>query len=1185
MIRARSDRRSASHRAVRTWIGLAACFLVIFSLGHPVRAGAQQDVGYILGTVMDQQGAALSGAQVTITWRSTGLAQTVSTNEAGFYISQPLQVGEYSLKVEKAGFANASVPSLTVDAAARVQENLTLEVGQASTNITVEATSPVMDTTDSTVGNTIDTRDAEQLPVNGRSVLALATLSPGVVSAVGAVSEGFQNRGTAVSAIRISGGAAGVNDNILDGVSNLQDWLGEVAINLKSDAVQEYRIISGVIPAQFGYTSGGVVNMVTRSGSNQIHGDVYEFFRNDVLDAEQSFPRPQFGKQEVRFNNYGGTLGGPILRNRMFLFGNFEGYQFRSALPTYFTLPTSSEEQGDFSDLGQVVNGVCQPINIYDPDNVVGGQRQQFESNGVNNVIPVNRLDPVAVAYARMFYPAPNNAVGGYNSCTHANNYLYALPVVASERQGIIRSDLKISDKDAIMARYAYYFNGTNNGTNAGGLPGLYSHRNDDLQTQSSVLSETHIFAPTFLNDIRIGMMRSDFPFQAASAYQNVAGQIGLPNSTNILIPQMSNGVVAPNIVLGFRASTSIELTDDITLTRGMHALHVGGIVRWTEGYNDQTASSESGNFTFSGDTTAEGNDTTVLAGTGSQYAGYLLGEVTGASQLVQEGSAYRRLLFAGYVQDDWRVSARLTLNLGLRYDMQTQAVEKKDGLENFDITQQNPTNPLFMGLIEYAGYGGYGRNFVKENYGDYGPRLGFAYALDAKNKSVLRGGLAIYYPSTANYSYDLSSGNPAGYTSMTTSWSANTAHGYLFHLADGLPGPWDQPLGAKGGPNAFLGQPAAYIDPVAKDPSSQVFNMTISRQLPYDLVVDASYTGNHGNHFENYSPNLNFLSPQYYSLGTAALSASVPNPYAGLVPGSLGAATLTRQQTLLPYPYMSGVSTQNPRNGSYWSNLAMLSVQRRLEHGLQFMGGYTFGKITDAGVIDVANLSAVGTGTSASPQNPYNPAADHSVDTIDVTHRATISALYDLPFGRGQRLLSNTHADRFFSGWQYNAIVTIESGRPIGVGGANNQLAGRPNLNPDVSVAVQHQSRSVLYRTGRLEWFNPNAFVNPPDYTFGDVPRLFGNLRGPGTANFDMSVFKTTRLSERLSFEFRLEAYNALNHPNLPMPGTSFSAGAPADPGNPYAEGGLNTNSTFGQITSGAVTTRNVQLAGKISF
>jgi hypothetical protein len=1151
------------------------------------QALAQQDVGYIFGTVTDQTGAAVPNAKVTVTWQATGLALTVNTNETGYYVSQPLQVGQYTVSADATGFTPTAIRNLTVDAAAHVQANLALHIGSASANITVQDTPPVIDTTDPVIGNTIDNRSAQQLPVNGRSVLALATLSPGVESAVGAVSEGFQNRGTAVSAIKIGGGVSGLNNNILDGVSNMQDWLGEVAINLKSDAVQEYRILSGIVPAQFGYTSGGVVDVVSRSGANSLHGSAYEFLRNDALDAETSFPRPTYGKSELRYNNYGGTLGGPVLRDKLFLFGNYEQYNYISKYPSYFSVPTLVERTGDFSDLGQTVSGVCTPVNIYDADNVVGGQRQQFVTNGVANVIPTARLDPVALAYQNLFYPKPNNSTGGYNPCSHANNYEGQEPVLSHERQGIVRADFKLSDKDNFVGRYAYYLNFTNNGSNTiGGLSNAYTGRNDSLQTQSAALSEIHAFRPNLLNDARLGILIGDFPFQAATAYEGIASKIGLPNDTPTAAPTMNNSVATPNITVGFRASTTIELLDDVTWIVKNHTVHLGGSARWAEAYNNQTGSSPSGTFNFSASTTEQGNNTTVVSGSGNTYASYMLGQATSGNQLVQQGSAFRRMMYAGYIQDDWRVTPRLTINAGLRYDMMTQAVEKHNGWENFDITQKNPSNTLFSGLVEYAATNGYGRNFVKENLGDYGPRLGFAYAL-ADNKTILRGGVAIYYPSTAVQSYDQSSGNTAGYSSMTTSWNATTANGYLFKLSGGLPGAWALPLGASGGSNIFLGQSGSYINPAAKDPSSQVFGLTVSRELPWSVVVDASYGGNHGNHFENFSPNLNALSPSYYSLGTAALSAQVANPYYGLFTGStLGtAATITKKQSLLPYPYMSGVSMQNPRNGYYWSNLGMLSVQRRAQSGLAVMGAYTFGKVTDAGVQGVSDISAYGSGTSASPQNPYNPRGDYSVDTIDVTHRASISVLYDLPLGKNKPYFNSPRFDRVASGWQIGSIISMESGRPLSITGASNQLASRPNFDPNVSYKVSHASRASLYKNGYLEWFNPNAFVNPPDYTYGNVPRRMSTLRAPGFGNVDLSMFKTTHLIGRSSFEFRIEAYNALNHPNLPSPGTGFGAGSPADPTNPYAEGGRNTSTSFGMITSGAISTRNVQLGGKVFF
>jgi Carboxypeptidase regulatory-like domain len=1152
---------------------------LFFSLAVPF-ASAQQDVGYILGTVADQTGAALAGANVTITWQSTGLTQTVTSNQSGSYTSEPLQVGQYTVTASLTGFSSATIQNLIVDAAAHVQANLTLKVGTASANVTVQATPPVMDTTDAQLSNTVDAREAQQFPVNGRSVLALASLTPGVVSAVGAISEGFQNRGTAVSAIRIAGGASGVNNNILDGVSNQQDWLGEVAINLKSDAVQEFNIMSGVIPAQFGYTSGGVINVVSRSGSNGIHGSAYEFFRNDVLDAVQAFPRPAFGKQETRFNNYGGTLGGPVRKDKMFLFGNYEQYNYASALPTYFSLPTELEQTGNFSDLGQLVSGVCKPVDIYDPATAsTSGARTQFPGN----IIPAGRLDSVAQAYQSLFYPTPNNTSGSYNSCTHANNYLYALPIVANERQGVVRSDYKVSTADSVMARYAYYLNQTNNGTNAGGLPGIYSHRNDRLQTQDAVLSETHVFSPGLLNDTRFGGMRSDYPFQAASANKNVAGSIGLPNDTATLIPTMGNGLIAPNITLGFRSSTTLEGLDDLTWIVKQHTLHIGGSVRFSEGYNNQTGASNSGTFNFIAGSTAAGNNTTVTTGTGSQYASFLLGQVNNASQLVQGGSAFRRMMYALYIQDDWRATPRLTINAGLRWDFMSQAVEKQNGIQNFDINQTNSLNG-YAGAIEYAGVNGAGRTFVKQNWADFGPRLGFAYSLSNDGKTILRGGFGLYYPATDIETYDQSSGSTNGFTSFTTTYTAPTANGADFVLHNGFPFAPGQPLGAAGGQNAFLGQSAAYVLPSAKDPSAQQYTLTVSRQLPFGLVADVSYLGNHGNHFLNASPNINTLAPQYYSLGTAALSATVPNPYKGLVPGSLGAATITEANLLKPYPYMATVTLQDPRNGFYWSNLAMLSVQRRVEHGLQIIGAYTFGKIMDEGVQGLSDLSAVGTGTSSSPQNWRNPAAEYSVDAIDVSQRLSLSGLYDLPFGTGQRFLSSGRMNRLTSGWQYNVIMTMESGRPISVTGANNHLATRPNVIPGVPLKTGRQGRDALYKTGTLQWFNPEAFINPPDYTFGNAPRYFSSLRGPGTVNFDMSLFKTTHITEGTTLELRIEAYNAFNHDNLSMPSAGFSAGPPADASNPYAEGGLNTSSTFGKITaSGAY--RNVQLAAKLHF
>ena len=1133
-------------------------------------AEAQQDVGYVLGTITDPGANVVVGAKVHILNESTGIAQDLVTNDGGFYQSQPLQPGSYTVTVGVKGFASASARGLIVDAASHVTTNVKLEVGSVSTTVTVESTPPSLDTVDAQIGNTVDTRAVQQLPVNGRSVLALATLSPGVESAVGATSQGFTNRGTQASAIRISGGVPGGNNNLLDGVSNLQNYLGEIAINVKSDSVQEFRIMTGVIPAQFGYTSGGVINVITRSGENRFHGSLYEFFRNDYLDATIAIPKPSFGKPELRFNNYGGTFGGPIKHDKAFFFTNYEEYSFVNGQPTYSSVPTVIERGGDFSDLGKIVNGVCTPYAIYDPSTGnTTTQRTAFSGNK----IPASQLDKVALAAQSLFYPLPNNAVGSYDSCTHANNYLANPKLISKEKTAVGRVDYRLSGKDSMFARYAYYQNFTNN---AAGYSPLF-YRNDTLQNYDAVLSETHIFSSSLINDARIAVLRSDFPFVAATANQNYAAKVGLPNDNAIVAPIFNAGPVALNGTVGFRSSTTIELVDDVTKTFGAHTVRFGFDGRFTEGYNNQSGAA-SGSFGFSTNQTAAGTNTSVTAGTGNAYASYLIGAVSSASVQLAQGTAYRKWQYAGYIQDDWHVNQRLTLNLGLRYDYQAQPYEKNNGLGDFDITKVNSVNG-YLGAVRYAGVNGEGSNFVKENWNDWGPRVGFALVLTNDNKTVARGGFAMYYPTTAQASYNQAAGNPNGFGNLTTSYSASTPTGPAFQLSSGFPYAPSLPLGAAGGQNAFLGQTGYYIVPTAKDPQSQQYTLTLSRELPFKTVLDVSYLGNHGVHFNLGGLNLNQLDPQYYSLGTAYLNASVTNPYAGKVPGSLGAATITRVNLLKPYPYMQTVSESNPRISNFDGNYLYVSAQRRASQGLQIQGAYTYGKLMSLPIYsDIATTAGI-TQTGGSIQNARNISADYSVDAIDVTHRGVVALLYDLPIGKGKWLLPNASSlvDHILGGFQFNTIMTVESGRPLGFTGASNQgVAIRPNILPGVSVATTAPNRN--------QWFNPAAFVNPADYTFGNAPRYYSKVRGPGALNFDASIFKTTHINERMALELRLEGFNVFNRTNLGMPNTSFSAGAPADPSNPTAEGGANTNSNFGKILSSSAA-RQVQLAAKLRF
>jgi hypothetical protein len=1163
-------------------------FVVLALLFAVLPVFAQQDTGTITGTVTDSSGALIAGAYVRVINQGTAQESVLKTDGAGLFVTPPLSVGKYSIEVLYAGFSKAVQQDIQLDAAQRYSTVIKLAVGSDTVSVVVTTQTTGVDSTDGTVGAVIDERSAQELPINGRSVLALATLTPGVVSGVGAVSEGFNDRGTAVSAIRISGGALGVNNILLDGSNNLLTYLGEAAINPKSDAVSEFRILSGVMSAQFGYTSGGVINIVTRAGTNKLHGAVYEFFRNDYLDAKNYFADPSIPKPEIRYNQPGIALGGPILRNKLFFFSNYEVYRIIQEAPQAASVPTLRQRTGDFSDYFQLLTVNGQPtcsnavpgratpyIQIYDPETGTNvANRNAFPGN----IILPSRLDPVALAIQSNFYPLPNNTSGVYNSCTNSNNYVSNSRSHSNDTQSLSRVDWNIRPGFNIFTRYGLYRNNTDNN---GVLDVVASGRNDHLRTQNGTVGFSTALSPQLVNELRLSGLRSDFGFQAGSANQNWPTRLGLPGVSPLTLPAISNGLPGFNTTFGFRAATSFQIVDDVTMVVATHTIHIGADLHFDQAYNAQ-AGVPSGSFGFSTTTTGFGTNSSSTTGTGSAYASFLLGAASGASNTTVVGSTFREFRYAGYVQDDWQAGRRLTLNLGLRYDYQQQPYETRKGIGNFDINQVS-SNTGFLGRQVYAGTGGYGGNFVKENYLDFSPRVGFAMALDGASKTIIRGGFAIYYPANANNNYALSAGSTNGFGTITTTYSSVTGNGVVLYLRNGFPYAPALPAGAAGGQDAFLGQTGIYINPDAKTSQSQQYTLTVSHLFPSKVVVDVTFLGNHGVHFPVAPYNLNRLDPSYYYLGTQVLATSVPNPYAGKVPGTYGSSTITEANLLRPFPYMTSVTANYPHIGNYIGDYVFVQAQRRVARGLQLLAGYTFGKLladpiyVQLGTTGGVTPSSSGSGVGAY-QNIYNRRGDYSIDANDVSQRLTVSAQYNLPFGKNGRFLTHTgRFDRLVSGFQTNTILITQTGRPIGITGASNQGAAvRPNYVPGVSVHVPNPSRT--------KWFNTGAYVNPPDYTFGNVPRYDSQLRGPGAVNVDLSLFKTTAITKRSQLQLRVEAFNVFNHVNLGMPNTTFTAGAPADPTHPYAEGGLNTSSTFGQITS-ALNPRNLQIAAKFSF
>ncbi|MEO6923217.1 MAG: carboxypeptidase regulatory-like domain-containing protein [Acidobacteriaceae bacterium] len=1159
----------------RTSMTLGSVIMGILMVGlFALPSGAQQGTGNIAGTVKDSTGASISGADVAIENVDRHTVVHLTTNAAGFYNSPPLVLGSnYKITATREGFKTSVLTNVAVTVSGRQESDFMLEVGSVSATVEVESTqAQVLDTTSGTLGAVIGEKSIQELPLNGRNAIALTTLTPGVRINATVTQSGFANRGTNLSAISINGSPTGSNSYILDGQSNLSTTTGEIADNPTVDAIQEFKVQSGIFSAQYGFTLGGVINLVSRTGTNKVHGSLYEFVRNDIFNARNYFAKVgSVTKPVLRYNQFGGAIGGPILHDRAFYFANFETYRFIQSNPQFLTVPTAAQRTGNFAGLADATG---HPIQLYNPYSTTIVANVATRTPYLNNQI--TNIDPVSLKYQNDYYPLPNNTPT--NAFTNSNNYLFLNHGESHMYNALGRVDYRVTDKDEIFARFAYYQNFTNGGTGGGTYyPNpIVANRYDTYTSKMLLVGDTHTFSSSLINDIRFSIERQEFPFQAASSGLGLPQALGLPsNVPAFALPTVGNGLPASNQTIGFRAYTLPQITDVVTKLIGRHAITFGMDLRKNIGANLQR-NNPSGTFSFAAALTSDPSGAAAPVGganSGNTYATFFTGAVSASNIVTNTGETDRAFSTSFFVQDDWKATDRLTLNLGLRYDFQQQPYEQNNGYSNFN---PNLSSGGYAGIMQYATVNGVGRNFVPEGYTDFSPRIGFAYRLTSDSKTILRGGFGIYYPLEFNSIY---TGQVNGFAATTTSYSApgNDTRLVAFQFSNGFPTNPLQPLGAAFGPLGFLGQSVGFQDPTRwQTPMSQQYTLSIERQIPYDIVLQAAYVGNHGVHLPAAGYNANQLNPSYFSLGRTALQAPVPNPHAGQFTGALASATITKAQSLLPFPYYGSETVYNAHDGNLMAHYLQLSAQRQAANGLTVLFGYTMGKVLDDSVTSpLQYLNGLAANNVA--QNVYNRHADYSLDPSDVSQRATISALYNLPFGHGQKFLSKGGVtDRFIGGFQLNMIAVFQTGTPLNITGSNAYTATRPNYVPGASVSLANPTAA--------KWFNTAAFQNPSDYTFGNVPRSLPHVRAPGVENFDFSVFKTTEIIGRFKLQLRAEAFNALNHVNLGLPNTSFGAAAnPLVSGNGVG-GGLNTNGSFGAITT-AADGRSLQFAAKLIF
>ena len=1031
-----------------------------------------------------------------------------------------------------------------------------LEIGEVVETIEVVGEAPLVQSDTSTLGEVIERRRMVELPINGRGALALTLLTAGVVSNAGPLNSGFGDRGIQISSLSINGSPNSMNAQMLDGNNNILSYVGEVGVPPAVDSVEEFKVQSGTMSAEFGFTAGGTINLVTRSGTNQIHGTVYEFLRNDKVDARHTFAR---NKLPLRYNQFGASVGGPIIKDRTFGFFNWEEYRLNQSRPSIRNVPTAAWRNGDFSDL-RTSSGV--DIPIFDPATTrpnpdgAGLVRDQFP----NNTIPRERFDPVSLNVLA-FWPEPNQAPS--NSFTQQNNFLFSGPRTVKWSQWNFKIDHRFGNSNSMFFRYTQARHRPF-GSDIFTDPTVGRTRNDDQTNRNAMISDTHTFSPTFINHLRVGVMRQLFNFVAVSANLDWPMRLGLPAIVpQTQFPQVRLGRfgIIGGQALGTRGSFNWDIQDMITKIAGNHTMKFGVNYRDLFGANRQ-GGALSGDYRFQRVGRLRGltTDPQNTAGTGDDLAQFLLGAVTESSIDSILGNSWDGYALNFFVQDDWKMSQRLTLNLGFRYDYQSKPFERHNGHINFDPTCTLPNG--LRGCTVYAGVDGQPRAFMDEDYNDFGPRFGFAYDLTGQGKTVFRGGYGIFYPSIFWRHF---TGDLALFSRTRTTYRPSASGQAAHRFQDGFPFAPVQSPGASAGPAGRLGQSVNLTESDKTTPLTQQWNASIQHQIG-EWMFDMTYAGNKGNHLNNNGYDLNQVDPALRAQLGQSLFDSVPNPAAGLVPGGLGDATITRERSLMAFPHYSAVNILNPRLGNYVSHQVQINVRKRMAQGLLVHFAFTGGKRMSDGMNVPVNFGPVEQTNERSFQNGlFDRQANKSVDPTDVSSRGVLSILYELPFGKN----SSPALRKIIGGWQINSIGVMQTGIPLIIRGASNFQANRPNSTGS-SAKLSNPTREL--------WFDRDAFVNPPDFTFGNVGRVLPDVRTPGTVNFDLSLMKDTFVGERVNVQFRVEAFNFLNHVNLGgrrnAPNTTFRAGP----------GGKNRSANFGRVLD-ARDARIIQFGLKIIF
>ncbi len=1055
--------------------------------------------GTILGTVTDPTGSTVSGASVAVTNLGTNELSRVKTDEAGNYFVPHLRPGEYSVAVESPGFkkfVQGRVP-IQIDQRARVDASLVL--GSVSEVVEVISAAPVLQTETGSVGQVVDNRKIVGLPLNGRGAFGLIGLVPGVAD--GAAS------GTSGASARINGGRNRLNEIQLDGITAVNVKGGNVGYTPMVDALEEFKIVTNSFPAEYGRTGGGVILATIKSGTNAFHGTVFEFLRNNALNARNFFAPPNQRKPVLRQNQFGAAVGGPLRHDKTFFFIDWQGTRVRTAAVRTSSVPTPQMRSGNLAGFNP----------IYDPASTRVEGNQVLRDPIPNNLIPASRLDPAA-AKIMTFYPDPSGL-------GVANNYVLAGPGKRRDDQGDIRVDHNLTDAVRFMGRYS--LNDTEDVPSPTFLtPGNPANYPSEGRQQNGAFSYIHTLRPTLINEVRLGVNRVYSQATSPTAGQNYPQQLGVPGVPQDNFPRIN--------ITGFTSIgndrsrpalarvTAYQLVDNLTLIHGRHYLKFGFDFRRSHS-NNFNPTNASGEFSFG--PLQSGISTNTRSG--DAFASFLLGQGSGF-QLLPGVSTYLSFpSYDFYVQDDLKVSQRLTLNFGLRYEPAFHFVEKYNRLTHFNPQRR---------LLDFAGQDGNPRHFYPNDWNNVGPRFGLAWRFTST--TIFRLGYGMYFasaPVASNPGTPLEAPFPYARSFALTAPAFPSLPLFTLSRFPGGASDFDT-TGRTAGENV-------HFDRNSRAPYMQSWNFSIQRELRPNLALDLAYAGTKGTKLYTPGSNLNQLRPE--QLGP---------------PSQFGGLTSAQRR---PFPEFMNIAYNSFGVSSIYHSL-QAKLEQRYSSGLSYLLSYTWSKSIDngSGLFPGDNPSV---SSSFRLQNLYDMRGERALSADDQAHRFVASYTYELPWGPGRAWLnSNSLWAKAFGSWQVGGIALLRSGLPFGVDSTQNTTdsqGGRQRSNRIGDGRLDRDQRSLR------RYFDTTAFINPPQYRFGNSARNV--VRAPGLVNFDLLLAKNFHFSERFRLDFRAEAFNLMNTPAFGFPGATVAI------------------SQFGVIagTLSGTDARQVQLALKLSF